>query len=966
MEALHGSVPVALGGARQRALLAILLLHANRPVSTDSLIDLLWGTRPPPSVAKVVQVYVSQLRKALEHVDDEGVTRRGIVTTPGGYGVEVATDEYDALLFESLVARGRRARDAGDNERAVHLLTEALALWRGPALADFASEGFATPEIARLEDMRLSAVEARIEAELALGRHSELTGELEVLLSRHPARESLTRLLMLALYRSGRQSEALDRFQATRRYLVDELGLEPSLELRDLQEKVLAHDASLRWRPRHRNPHNLPSPATSFVGRDHDLTQLRAVLERRRLVTLTGPGGSGKSRLAVELARSLADGVDLMHLVELTEIRTEAEVLAAIASLLGESEGIEADLVRVIGSAVQDREVVLILDNAEHVVAAVADVVRRLLAACPRLRFVVTSREVLAIPEEHAYLVGPLSAAPAFQLFAERAEAVSPGLRVDKESDGHVEEIVRRLDGLPLALELAAALVRAMSPAQIADRLDGHLSLLRSDAGSPSTAPSRRPRTLWDMVAWSFSLLDEEERRVLRGLSVFPSAFSLGAAEAACGEGALGVLTRLVRKSMLYAEDWSGDKRYRLMETVRAFAGDELDAAGETADWQTRHAAYFLALAEEAQPHLKSSGQRTWLEALVREEDNLRAALASFVSGDDHLNETRLTAALWRPSYLSGHYSSCRGWLEAALKHEDVPAATRAEALYGAGALALYQCDYPAAAAHLGSAHELYLELADEHGRAGVLTLLGSIAREQGDYAEAMTLHGVAEELCESLGDRWGVAQALELSSFASWLDTDFDSAWALAERALREARVVGDEERIGWCRLDLAAVSHYLDDAEEAQSHLEGALASFQALGFKEGSAWAHNLLGLVHASARRHDDAVDALTQSLRLHRELSDCWRLGSVLEALAGALVQVGQHDEAAVLLGVTQRVRADFGTPVPPCERPAYDATVAVVDASLDPAALARAARRAGALSLDDACTRVLAVLRPRV
>jgi predicted ATPase/DNA-binding SARP family transcriptional activator len=958
LEALHEGRSLPLGGAKQRALLAILLLHANRPVSTDTIVDQLWGEHPPPSSAKVVQVYVSQLRKALEYVDESGVTSRGITTTAGGYSVELEPDQLDVLLFAALVARGRRAQDSGATERASELLGEALALWRGQALADFEFEQFAAAEIARLEDMRLSTLEARIEADLALGRHAEVTGELEALLGSHAARESLAGLLMLALYRSGRQAEAIAKFKIVRRYLVDELGLEPSVELREMHQRMLNQDDSLRWVPRAHSPHNLPSPSTSFVGRSADLAELAPMLDRGRLVTLTGPGGAGKSRLAVELATSLIDGLETVQLVELTEIYTARELLASIAASLGESEGINGDMGRTVAAAIGDREVLLVLDNAEHLVDDVATAVRQLLGECPRLRFLVTSREALAIPEEHAYAVGPLTSSSAIQLFGDRATAVIPDLQIDEDSATYVEQIVRRLDGLPLALELAASLVRAMSPAEISSRLDDQLNLLSSD----SRTPIRRHRTLRDLVEWSFSLLDDEERRVLQGLSVFSGGFTLAAAEVVCGAGTLAVLTRLVRKSLVSAEDWAGDKRFRLLETVRAYAAEALDGAGETDAWQTRHAEYYLALAEEAEPHLKSAGQRTWLAAIRREDDNLRAALQFFIAGGDNESECRLTGALWRPSYLSGHYSACRGWLEAALKHEEVDLPVRVRALHGAGALALYQCDYDVASGHLTGALETYAGLGDDHGRAGVLTLLGSIARERGDYARALALHQEAEQICRVLGDDWGTASALELASLASWLNADFDGSWVLCGEGLEAARAVQDEERIGWCRVDLAAISHYLDDEEEAQRQLAEAVSSFEALGFKEGIAWSLNVLGVVHATAGRTDEAMAALTQSLRLHRELGDRWRLGSVLEAIASALVHREEYADAAILLRVAERLRTDIGTPVPPCERPVYDAAVAAVHAQLDEAALTRANRRATTLSLDEACSRVLTLI----
>ncbi|HSV40752.1 MAG TPA: BTAD domain-containing putative transcriptional regulator [Nocardioidaceae bacterium] len=959
LEALLGASPIVLGGAQQRALLAILLVHANRPVSTDTLIDLIWGDKPPASAAKVVQVYVSQLRKAMEYVDEAGTTRRGIVTRAGGYVLEASPDELDATQFEGLVARGRRAQDAGDHAQAVELLSRGLALWRGTAFAGFEFEQFAAPEVARLEDLRLSASEARIESELALGRHAEATVELDALLAQHPSRESLGRLLMLALYRSGRQADALERFRTIRSYLSEELGLEPSVELRELHQLVLSQDDSLRWAPRGHTAHNLPSPATSFRGRSDDLDRLTRLLERGRLITLTGAGGCGKSRLAVELARSPTCVKAIVRLVELAEITTARDLWAALAGVLAGSEGIDADLARVVIATVRGQEALLVLDNAEHLVDDVVPVVRRLLSECPRLQVVVTSREALAIHEEHAYAVGPLTEGSAIDLFRDRATAAAPGLRFDEDSLEQVAQIVRRVDGLPLALELAASLVRAMSPAEISARLDDEFDVLDSDTRSSSA----RHRSLRDMVEWSFALLDDEERSLLQGLSVFSGGFSLPAVEVVGAAGAVTCLTRLVRKSLVYAEDRAGAKRYRLLETIGAYAGEALDSAGLTQLWESRHAAYFLALAEEAEPHLKSSGQLDWLRGLRREDDNLRAALQFFISENDVERECRLTAALWRPSYLSGHYTACRGWLEAALKHDEVSPDVRVGALHGAGALALYQCDYEVAGAHLSAAQELYTDLGDDAGRAGSLTLLGSIARERGELDVACSLHSTAEQLYRRAGDDWGIAQNLELTSLAYWLAGEFELAWERCGEALQFARKVEDDERIGWCRVDLAAVAHYLDDdADEARRQLGDAMDAFEALGFQEGTAWALNLLGLVQARSGDTAVALVSLTESLRVHRELGDRWRIGSVLEAIAHALVTRNEHHDAAILLKVTERLRDDLGTPVPPCERSVHAATVAAVRANLDDAALRKAHRRAGTLSLDEACTRVLDVI----
>jgi DNA-binding SARP family transcriptional activator/class 3 adenylate cyclase len=425
LEARIGDRPLPLGGAKQRALLALLLLNANRVVSRERLIDELWGDNPPETAVTSVQVYVSRLRKLLPP--------EALVTRPPGYLLEVEPESLDLMRFERLLSDARQA----DSERASRLLREALQLWRGEALAEFSSEPFARVEGARLQDLRLAALEERIEADLALGRHTELIGELEQLIVEHPHRERLRAQLMLALYRSGRQAEALEEFRQARATL-DELGIEPGEQLRRLEKQILTHDRTLET-PRRRT--NLPAQATPLIGRTRELAEVLELMRANRLVTLTGAGGSGKTSLALEAASRLVgefpDGIWFVSLASLSDPELVEPTIAQAVGARGE-----------LREFLRRKQLLLLLDNLEQLLPDVAPTVAALEA-----NVLATSRERLNVTAEQEYPVPTLPLADAVALFSRRARQLKPAF----EPDEHVAEIARRLDGLPLALELAAA-----------------------------------------------------------------------------------------------------------------------------------------------------------------------------------------------------------------------------------------------------------------------------------------------------------------------------------------------------------------------------------------------------------------------------------------------------------------------------------------------------------------------------
>ncbi|MFF5187185.1 BTAD domain-containing putative transcriptional regulator [Streptomyces sp. NPDC000345] len=576
--------PLDPGGPRPRALLTLLLLDAGRSVSLEQLTDGLYGAEPPAGAANALQSQVSRLRRRL-------APHAGIEATPVGYRVTAPPDAVDVHRFERPAARGRTALAAGDPARAAARLREALALWRGPALPDLPD---AHAERARLDALRLAAVQDRVEADLALGGGPELVPELRGLLAAHPLSERLYGQLMRALHAGGRPAEALTVYEEARRTLADELGADPSAELAALHLELLHGGGPARPA--------LPAQLTRFVGREAEHARISEALSETRLVTLTGPGGAGKTRLAIEAARARAEPsgpgaartrVDVCF-VELAPLTEGARVPYAVLTALGVREGFRTpagDATDRLLAALQEREVLLVLDNCEHLVQDTARLSALLLAGCPGVRVPATSRESLGITGEVLVPVPPLPPDPAARLFVDRARAVRPGF------GGHarVAGICAALDGLPLAIELAAARLRTLTPGELADRLDDRFRLL--SRGDRSKAP--RHRTLRAVVEWSWDLLDEEERELARRLTVFAGGATLEAVEAVCRlPYPEDVLASLVEKSFL--EVCEG--RYRMLETIRVFAAGE--RTGE-ADLRDAHAGYFLRLAERAEPYLR-------------------------------------------------------------------------------------------------------------------------------------------------------------------------------------------------------------------------------------------------------------------------------------------------------------------------------------------------------------------------
>ena len=671
-----------VGGARLRALLIMLALRPGQLAPASQLIDGLWPARAPAGAPNALQALVSRLRRALP----EAV----IESRPAGYQLMLDPRDTDIVWFEELAAAGR-AQLRTDPAAAAATLRQALGLWRGPALVEVAGTEFGAAVIARLDELRLTATEHRIDADLRTGVTEPLVAELEGLVVAHPLREPLAARLMRALHASGRRGVALEVFEQTRKRLAAQLGADPSAELAALHLELLTEPPPTSPAPFTTAPHtNLGAELTSFVGRDAELAQVAGLLGAHRLLTLTGPGGAGKTRLAVEAARAeLAATPGGVWLVELAPVTDPAEVPSTALAALGLREQAllyargpiggpadeHADALGRLLAALAGRRALLVLDNCEHLVAAAARLAGRVLAACPQVRILATSREPLSITGEALWTVGPLTLPPdpaatsdqaerdgvpapapvtsldgyaSVRLLSQRARAVLPGFEVTSANAPAVARICRALDGMPLAIELAAARMRTMAPEQIAARLDDRFGLLTG--GSRIAMP--RHQTLRAVVDWSWDLLDEAERALWRRFSVFAGGATLEAVEQVCsGPGlrpdqVLDLLTALADKSLLTVRHGPEGPRYRMLEIIRAYGQERLAEAGERDMLRQAHARYFTQLAEASQDHLLGARQLDWLRRLADDQDNLHAAIRGAVAAGDARAAVRLASPL--------------------------------------------------------------------------------------------------------------------------------------------------------------------------------------------------------------------------------------------------------------------------------------------------------------------------------
>ncbi|MER6119315.1 BTAD domain-containing putative transcriptional regulator [Streptomyces sp. NPDC001743] len=905
---------VALGGARLRALLAVLALRTGRTVPVAVLVDEVWDGDPPADAPGALQALVGRLRRALGHA--------AVASDSSGYRLAAEPDGVDLYRFERLAAEGARALESGDAAKALSVLDDALGLWRGPALADLPDRhAVATRWTAR----RLDARRTRLTAALALGRADEVLPELAALCDEHPIDEPLQALRLRALRDAGRAAQALAAYDEVRTVLADRLGTDPGPELTAL------HAELLRQEPARPAPPAVPRPAapavrpgnlrarlTSFVGREHDIDALRGDLSRARLVTLLGPGGAGKTRLSQETAESFdpASWPDGVWLAELAPVDDPDAVPEAVLGALGAREtvlrGAGAEELRAAERGAGERgageplsrltehcsrrRMLLLLDNCEHVIEAAAALADHLLARCPQLTVLATSREPLGVPGEFVRPVEPLPEPTALRLLAERGAAALPGFRVDADeaTAAAVAEICRRLDGLPLAIELAAARLRMLTPQQIADRLDDRFRLLTS--GSRTVLP--RQQTLRAVVDWSWDLLSEDERTTLRRLSVFAGGCTLEAAEAVCADGprqereVAGLLGSLVDKSLVVAAPAAdGGMRYRLLETVGEYAAERLDETGERETAERRHLVYFRELARTTDPLLRGAGQRAAIELFQREYENLRTALRHAVAARDEQEALCLVISLSWYWQIRDLRSDALHWADAAAALGPDPFAPPVE---------------PAPSIHArctDAPPPMGPELLQEARRQVGLIQLVSMDHAMDEWtneASMVRLRGIASayragqpQTCRSPASLWffavmltgGVADLRHLLDETVRAAREFAFEWELAAALQMRANVLAN-------RPDWAGAAH--EDAAES-------LELFRRLGDDWGMAEALSSRGEANEKTGGYRQAAEDYQAAIGYAEKLGALAQVSVLRTRYASALTELGRGEEGEVIL-----------------------------------------------------------------
>jgi predicted ATPase/DNA-binding SARP family transcriptional activator len=875
-------------------------------------------------------VYVSRLRGALA----DGT----VVACPPGYALDVDTDRVDATRFERLLRDGRDALGRGAAGLAAERLRAALALWRGPALADVADEGLLAREAQRLEELRLVAREESIEARLALGRHAELVAELEGLVAEQPLRERLWRQLVVALYRNGRQADALDAYRRARSLLHDELGLEPSKELRELERAVLGQTVAGATVAETR--HNLPARVRSFIGREREIDELERLLGEHRLITVTGTGGAGKTGLALETAsRVLGTWSDGTWLVDLIPLSDPELVASTVARIVGVGEASDMPPLDALVDELARRELLVILDNCEHVAAGCAALADEVLRRCPDVRVLATSRVPLGVDGEVDFALEPLAipteAASAdeieryasTQLFIERGRAARRDLDVDASGLVTVGRICRELDGIPLAIELAASHAKMLSVREIADRLDDRMRFLRSWR---RVADSRH-QTLRATIDWSYDLLADEQRELLGRLSVFSGGFTLEAVAAVCLDGdgarALELVGGLVEASLVVAEERSGTTRYRLLETIREFASERLDDSEARASVSRRHAEYFLDVATRANWSLmvfSREQQRDGLAIFDDERDNLHAAMDWTV---DSASELALPLAVTLRGFwnIRGYRRQGVEWFERALAlPQQAPDAVRAEAAGGAALL----------------------------------------ARLSGDFDRARRLADEAIALGDPTDAPVAVSTGLNVLTTIAGLEGDLDRARSYSEESMAVARKSESHRIEALASFIFAEAALNCGRYPDASAAGERALELARPTDDREVMSLALGRIGIAALHEGRLGDAHDRLLESFGYARDLGFAEPATWDCDGLALVAARRGDADTAARLLGAADALRRSGGVFLHPSEAAVRTAALAAIREEVSEDELEVELERGRRMTLDEAALEAAGVAMP--
>lgn len=926
-------------------LLAYLALHAGRSHSRERLIDLLWPELSPESGRDNLSTTLSSLRRDLAILHPASQTLLLADRHCVGLNTEVAVT--DVAEFDWLLRQARSAAFVADRSR---FLEQAIALYRGDLLEGIYEEWALRAQHAYQQRYREALLDwtQDLETQQAWTKAREVA---ERAVACDPLQEDGVLILMRVLARQGQVARALEAFRTFAGQLRAELDAEPTGELREMMERLQRDPGALVVRPPiHREtfapaapdvltkrspeerpasgtplpPTNLPQWLTPLIGRQREVDEIQRLLGAHRLLTLTGIGGCGKTRLALETGQErLALYRDGVWLVELASLADPALVPNTVAEALAVSEKPGKTLLQALIPALQERRLLLILDNCEHLLAACARFASQLLRACPRLTILATSREALTIAGEQTYRV-PSLALPdpkqtlsvealrrygAIQLFVERAQLVRQEFQLTEQNAPALVSICQRLDGIPLAIELAAACARSLSMDELNRRLDDRFALLVR--GDRTALP--RQQTLRALIDWSYDLLSEPERRMLARLSVFAGGWTLAAAEAVTGEGegALTLLVALVDKSLALAEEQEGGLRYRMLETVRQYASERLHSQGEAETMRGRHRDWYLRLAEEARGPLKTY-QAEWLGRLEIERDNLRAALEwCAVEPEGAEPGLRMAGALPRFWDVRGHLAEGRECLERALERaKELPYSLRwVDALNGLSNLALGQGDYLVAQTSMEESLRISRALQDKWNIALCLGNLGNLAVTRGDYIQGKAFYQESLALSRELEDREGIGYTLHGLSDVAFHQGDLADAQALGEESLKIRREIDDRRGIAYSLTNLGSILYARGDAS----------------------------------------GAIRCFLESLAAYKELGEMWGAADVLFWLADVTADTGNMLPAAILCGAAAALRDQIGAPLAPSMRARSEGLQSRLEAALGAEACASARARGRAM-----------------
>jgi predicted ATPase/DNA-binding SARP family transcriptional activator len=921
---------------RPKTLMKILLAYPGRVFARDELIEWLWPNLTEHVAASNLRKRISELRQVLEPHLQRGSASRYILSQSSGYCFNENADYLtDTQEFSEKVRAGETLESAGQWSKAISEYEAALALAQGDLLAEDRYEPWALDLSREWEDRVLTLCERLADGCIRLGRYDQAREHCSRGLKRRPWSEQLYRQKMRSHYYAGQHTEAIQAFHECVQKLNEVLGVEPSQETQALSQKMLRQEMPELPKV---IPHNLPLALTSFIGREHEIIDIKRLFTQvgtngcsplHRLVTLTGPGGCGKTRLALEIATRIsskyADGVWLVDLAILTD---PALVPQAVADALGLRETPSRPLIESIADHLRLHTALLLLDNSEHLIKACAELADFLLRTCPKLQILVTSREALGMLGETVWLVPPMSVPPleplpppkilreyeAVALFVERAKANQPAFSLTPENAAAVASICAHLDGIPLALELAAACTSVLSMQQIVDRLNDRFTLLTA---GDRTAP-RHQQTLRATLDWSYSLLSNFERVLLQRLSVFVGDFTLEAAESVCiwqklkSQSAIKLLTQLVDKSLVMAETQDREARYRLLETVRQYAQEKLVAARESKRILERHLSFYLDMAEQAESHLQGPSQAFWLVRLESEHPNLRAALDYSAQSYPEF-QLRLAVALRRFWSVRGHWSEGRRQLsEALVKNQDARGALQAKALVAIGNLARDQGDFESARALYEESLTLSKETADRRGIAESLHHLGQIAHDRGDHALARSYYEQSLTIRRELEDKPGLGASLQNLGLLAFNQGDYAAARSFQEESLRLRRERGDLWGIAASLHSLGMVAQHQGDAVAARSYYEQSLEIKRELRDKWGVSASLNNLGMLAYNQREFSTARSYFEQSLELKRELGDKRGIANSLNNLGLVSNDQGDLDGARVRYEESLVIKREMG------------------------------------------------------